>query len=180
MEGPAWRRGRQITAVAVKAKPGETVDLAAGDKAAGTESLQLEESYGASPGSTAETTTLSLIEGFLYAISALVAGAFFAVWAIQRKQEVAVLRAMGASGGWMLRDALTQAFLMLIGSVLVGVAIGVGLGALMTGGGVPFALNAGSIAIAAIGLIVLGLIGAGGAVFRSSRIDPATALGGNR
>lgn len=170
----------EITAVAIQAADGETIDMAAGDAIAGTETLSLEDSFGASPGYTAETATLSLIQGFLYAISALVAGAFFAVWAIQRKHEVAVLRALGASGGWVLRDALTQALFLLIAAVGVGVAVGVGLGALITGGGVPFALNATHIGLATVGLIALGLLGAAVAVQRISRIDPVTALGGNR
>lgn len=171
---------QEITAVAVRAKPGASVDLAAGDAAAGTESLTLEESYGASPGYTAETSTLQLIQGFLYVISALVVGAFFAVWTIQRKHEVAVLRAMGASRGWLLRDALTQAFILLLAAVAVGAGIGVALGSLITGGGVPFALSASSVTTAAAGLVLLGLVGAGTAVVRIASIDPATALGGNR
>ena len=171
---------QEITAVAVRAAGGDSVDLAAGDKAAGTESMTLEESYGASPGYTAETTTLQLIQGFLYAISALVAGAFFAVWAIQRKQEVAVLRALGASTGWVLRDALTQALILLALAIAVGMGIGLGLGALISGGNVPFALHPQSIAAAAAGLLVLGLVGAAAAVVRLTSIDPATALGGNR
>ena len=166
--------------MAVRAKPGASVDLAAGDAAAGTESLTLEESYGASPGYTAETSTLQLIQGFLYVISALVVGAFFAVWTIQRKHEVAVLRAMGASRGWLLRDALTQAFILLLAAVAVGAGIGVALGSLITGGGVPFALSAPSVTTAAAGLVLLGLVGAGTAVVRIASIDPATALGGNR
>lgn len=171
---------RDITAVAVRAEPGASVDLTAGDAAAGTESLTLEESYGASPGYTAETSTLQLIQGFLYAISALVVGAFFAVWAIQRKHEVAVLRAMGASRSWLLRDALTQALILLLAAVAIGAGIGVGLGSLVTGGGAPFALSAPSITTAAAGLVLLGLAGAGAAVARIASIDPATALGGNR
>jgi putative ABC transport system permease protein len=179
--GPVPERAtRDITAVAVRAEAGASVDLAAGDAAARTESLPLEESYGASPGYTAETSTLQLIQGFLYAISALVVGAFFAVWAIQRKHEVAVLRAMGASRTWLLRDALTQAFLLLVAAVAVGAGIGVGLGSLITGGGVPFALSAPSVTAAAAGIVLLGLVGAGAAVARIASIDPATALGGNR
>ncbi len=53
----------EATAVAVLARDGATVDLGAGDAAVGTTSRTLEESYGASPGYTAETTTLDLIEG---------------------------------------------------------------------------------------------------------------------
>ncbi len=174
------RAGRESTAVAVRAKPGRTLDLAGGDAAAGTESLTLDQSFGASPGYTAESTTLRLIQGFLYAISALVTGAFFAVWVIQRRHEVAVLRAMGAPAGYVLRDALVQALLLLVAAVAVGVAVGVGLGAVITGGGVPFALSAPAVTAAALGLILLGLVGAAAAVARVVSVDPATALGGNR
>jgi hypothetical protein len=37
------------------------------------------------------------MRGFLFAISALVIGAFFTVWTIQRGGDVAVLKALGAS-----------------------------------------------------------------------------------
>lgn len=174
------RARQEITAVAVRADPGQTVDLADGDRAAGTESLTLEQSFGASPGYTAETTTLQMIQVFLYAISALVVGAFFAVWTIQRTHEVAVLRAMGASTGYVLRDALCQALVLLVLAVGLGLAIGVGVGALIGGGGVPFALSAPALAVAAVALVVLGLLGAAAAIVRIVAIEPATALGAHR
>lgn len=170
------RAYQEITAVAVK---GEPADPAAGDRAAGTETLALEESFGASPGYSAETSTLSLIEGFLYAISALVVGAFFTVLTIQRKQEIAVVRAMGASTGYLLRDALVQALILLLLSVGVGVAVGVGLGS-MIGGTAPFALEAGAVAAASGLLVLLGVAGVLGAVLRITAVDPLTALGGSR
>lgn len=92
--------------VAVQAKPGAKLDLPAGDTAAGTSSKSLSTAFNASPGYEAEnlTLTLSMIQVFLYAICALVAGAFFTVWTIQRKHEISVLRAIGASTGYLLRD----------------------------------------------------------------------------
>ncbi|WAL66416.1 ABC transporter permease [Amycolatopsis cynarae] len=168
---------REITAVALRTGP--AADLAQGDRAAGTESMTLKESFDASPGYTAETMTLQLIEVFLYAISALVVGAFFAVWTIQRKHEVAVMRAMGAPTGYLLRDSLAQALILLLASVGVGVAIGLGLGSLM-GDKVPFSLSASSVSLAAVLLVVLGLAGAAAAIARIAGVEPATALGGNR
>ena len=44
----------------------------------------------------------------------------------------------------------------------------------------PFALEAGPIAAAAALLLVLGVLGAGVAVLRITRVDPLAALGGNR
>ncbi|ASR04430.1 MULTISPECIES: ABC transporter permease [Gordonia] len=167
-----------ITAVAVKTD--SSADLAAGDAAADTTSLTLDESFGASPGYTAETSTLTLIQAFLYAISALVVGAFFTVWTIQRRQEIAVMRAMGASTGYLLRDSLMQSFILLLVSAGIGIGIGVGLGAAIGSTPMPFALETGSVAAAGGLLILFGMIGAAVAVLRITRVDPLTALGGNR
>ncbi|KAB1154072.1 ABC transporter permease [Micromonospora sp. AMSO12t] len=169
----------EITAVAVRAANGAEVDLAAGDRAAGTESLSRTQSYGASPGYTAETSTLRLIEWFLYAISALVVGAFFTVWTIQRRAEIAVLRAMGAPTAYLLRDGLVQALALLLLAVGAGVAVGTAAGSLV-GSGIPFALSAPAIAVAALLLLVLGLLGAAVAIVRIAAVDPLTALGANR
>ncbi|WP_324651446.1 ABC transporter permease [Georgenia sp. H159] len=158
---------------------GDAEILAAGDAAAATTTMSLEESFNASPGYQAETLTLSMIQWFLYAIGALVVGAFFTVWTIQRSHELAVLRAMGASARYLLRDGLTQAAILLLVFTAVGVGIGVGLGALMPEG-MPFALEAPAIAVASILTILLGLLGAAVAVLRVTRIEPITALGGAR
>ncbi|MBW9211209.1 ABC transporter permease [Mumia sp. zg.B53] len=170
----------EFTAVAVKAEDGAEVDLAAGDEAAGTTSLTREESYGGSPGYTAETSTLQLIQGFLYAISALVVGAFFTVLTIQRRQEIAVLRALGASTGYLLRDSLMQSIVLLVASAGIGIGIGLAAGAALATTSMPFALEAGPVIGATVLLLVLGLAGAAVAVVRLTRIDPLTALGGSR
>lgn len=170
----------QVTAIAVRAASGADVDLAAGDAAAGTTSLTLDQSFGASPGFTAETATLDMIQVFLYAISALVVGAFFTVVTIQRRQEIAVLRAMGASTASLLRDSLAQSFILLLVSALAGVGVGVAMGAAISGSPMPFQLDPAPIAIATVALVLLGMLGAGVAVLRITRVDPLTALGANR
>lgn len=164
---------QEVTAVAIRGSdlPGTL---------AGTETLSLDESFGASPGYSAETSTLQLIQFFLYAISALVVGAFFTVWTIQRRKEIAVMRATGAPTRYLLRDSLTQALLLLLGAVGVGVTVGVGLGTLLTSTTMPFALETSAVISAAILLIVLGLAGACAAVLRIIRVDPLSALGDQR
>ena len=150
----------EFTAVAVRAAGGDEADLAAGDDAAGTTSMTLEQSFDASPGYSAETSTLQLIQGFLYLISALVVGAFFTVVTIQRRGEIAVLGALGASKAYLLVESLVQSLVLLVVSVGVGVGAGVGLGSLIGATDMPFALDAGAITFAAILLLVLG-VGAG-------------------
>ncbi|WP_449374602.1 hypothetical protein [Arthrobacter psychrolactophilus] len=79
----------------------------------------------------------------------------------------------------MLRDGLAQAAIVLIGFTAVGLAAGLGLGAIMPDA-MPFALEAAPIATATALTIILGLLGAAIAVIRISKIDPLNALGGQR
>ena len=116
---------------------------------------------------------------FLYAICALVVGAFFTVWTIQRQHELAVLRALGAPGQYLLRDSLTQASILLVTFTAVGVGVGVAFGAAMPAG-MPFALEVTPILTSSLLTIALGLVGAAVAILRITRIDPLTALGGQR
>ncbi|MDX3325606.1 ABC transporter permease [Streptomyces sp. ME02-6979-3A] len=167
----------QATAVALTLKPG--ADVADVEKATGTHAATKEEAFGASPGYAAESSTMALIKGFLYAISALVIGAFFTVWTVQRKAEIALLKALGASTGYILRDALAQVVAVLVGATAVGTAVGLALGSAMIGKA-PFSLSAPTIAISSGLLIGLGAVGAVVAVRRITAVDPLTALGATR
>lgn len=155
------------------------IDAAAVDAEAETATSTLVESFDASPGYSAETLTLQMIQIFLYVICAMVVGAFFTVWTIQRTHELSVLRALGAPAGFLVRDALVQATVLLVAATAVGVAAGVGVGALMPEG-MPFALEFTPILVASALTIALGLVGAVVAVLRIISIDPLEALGGQR
>ncbi|MFF6900458.1 ABC transporter permease [Streptomyces hydrogenans] len=168
---------RQATAVALTLEPG--ADVAAVEKATGTRADTKEASFGASPGYTAESSTMALIKGFLYAISALVVGAFFTVWTVQRKAEIALMKALGAPTGYILRDALAQVVAVLVSATAVGTAVGLALGSVMIGK-VPFSLSAPAIATSSGLLIALGTVGAFVAVRRITAVDPLTALGASR
>ncbi len=168
---------RQATAVALTLEDG--ADATAVEQATGTRADDKETTYGASPGYTAESSTMALIKGFLYAISALVVGAFFTVWTVQRKPEIALLKALGAPTGYILRDALAQVVAVLVVATAVGTAVGLALGSAMIGKA-PFSLSAPAIATSAGLLIGLGAVGAAVAVRRITAVDPLTALGATR
>lgn len=168
---------RQATAVALTLKPG--ADVAAVEKATGTLAETKEETFNASPGYEAESSTMALIKGFLYVISALVVGAFFTVWTVQRKPEIALMKALGAPTRYILRDALAQVVAVLVGATALGTAVGLALGSAMIGKA-PFSLSAPAIATSSGLLIVLGTVGAVVAVRRITAVDPLTALGATR
>ncbi|MDJ0462557.1 FtsX-like permease family protein [Streptomyces sp. H27-C3] len=170
-------REEQATVVALTTGGG--TDLAAGDAAAGTETRTLEDSLGALASYRAENGSLQLMRGFLFAISALVVGAFFTVWTIQRSGDIAVLKALGASTGHLLRDALGQAVLMLCAGTAMGTALAAGIGA-SAAGAVPFVLEPATLLVPAAVMAVLGAAGAALSVRRITAVDPLTALGSAR
>ncbi|WP_331766611.1 ABC transporter permease [Embleya sp. NBC_00896] len=173
------REGPRATVIALDLDGTDRADLRAADHAAGTRSKTLDDARGAIGSFTAENGSLQLMRGFLFAISALVVGAFFTVWTIQRAADVAVLKALGAPTGYLLRDALAQALVVL----LVGTGVGIGATALfgvVAPGGVPFVLDVTTTVYPAAVLILLGMVGAGLAIRRVTSVDPHTALGGNR
>ncbi|MFF5335363.1 ABC transporter permease [Streptomyces sp. NPDC013181] len=155
-------------------------DTAAGDRAAGTRTLTLADSLTAIGSYQAENGSLQLMRGFLFAISALVIGAFFTVWTIQRSGDVAVLKALGASTPYLLRDALGQAVAMLVLGTGLGTALAAGAGALVSGGSVPFVLDAATVLVPAAVTIALGAAGAALSIRRITAVDPLTALGSAR
>ena len=127
----------------------------------------------------AENTTLTTINWMLMAIAALVTGAFFTVWTVQRIPDIATLKALGATTASLMRDALGQAFVVLVIGVGVGLAITVAA-ATAIGSGLPFVLTAGTTVFPAIILLALGLAGAGAAMMFIRSASPLSALGGAR
>ena len=128
---------------------------------------------------TSENGSLQLMRLMLFAISALVIGAFFTVWTVQRSGEIAILKAIGAATGYLLKDALGQALLLLVGGTAIGTGLAAAIGAL-AGSAVPFVLSPATLLFPAAVMIALGLIGAAVSLRRVTTVDPLTALGSAR
>ncbi|ARZ67169.1 peptide ABC transporter permease [Streptomyces albireticuli] len=172
-----WQRvGHQAgpTTLAVTGSGGPS-----GDAARTTRAVPVAEALDGIDGYAAEHGTLQLVQGFLFVVSALVVGAFFTVWTVQRRPEVAVLKAVGASGGYLVRDALGQAAVVLVAGAGLGAAAGAAGGALASAA-VPFELGAATVAVPVAAMVLLGLAGSALAVRRITSVDPLTALGANR
>ncbi|MFB7260331.1 ABC transporter permease [Streptomyces nojiriensis] len=167
-------------ATVVAVSGGGGLDLGAADKAAATKAQTVDEALGAIGSYQAENGSLQLMRGFLFAISALVIGAFFTVWTIQRSGDIAVLKALGASTPYLLKDALGQAVVMLALGTGLGTALAAGFGALISGGPVPFVLDAATVLVPAAIMILLGALGAALSIRRITAVDPLTALGSAR
>lgn len=126
-----------------------------------------------------EIGSLLMMVGMLFGISALVVGAFFTVWTMQRTGDVAVLKALGASTPSLMRDALGQSLAVLIAGVGGGILLTAALG-LAVSGVVPFVVAWYTTLLPAVLLIALGLVGAAFALRSVTQADPLTALGSAR
>lgn len=170
---------KQPTATVVALHTGSGADLSAADARLHTTTVDTPDALSAIGSFSAENGSLNLMRGFLFAISALVIGAFFTVWTIQRSGDIAVLKALGASTRYLLRDALGQAVALLVIGTGAGIGIAAGLGAAV-GGTVPFVLDTGTVLLPAGVMIVLGALGAALSIRRITAVDPLTALGSAR
>jgi len=131
------------------------------------------------PAFRSEIGSLLLMVGMLFGISALIVGAFFAVWTLQRTGDIAVLKALGASNRMLRADALGQAAVVLV----IGSAVGFGIVALLglaIAGTLPFVVGPVTTLLPAVGMLVLGLAGAAASLRGVTAADPLTALGSTR
>ncbi|RLV09924.1 peptide ABC transporter permease [Streptomyces griseocarneus] len=171
-QGVSHQRQPSVLAVTGSGNP-------SGDAARTTEAVPVDDALDGIDGYAAEHGTLQLVQGFLFVVSALVVGAFFTVWTVQRRPDVAVLKAVGASSGYLVRDALGQAAAVLLAGALLGAAAGAAGGALAAAA-VPFELGAATVAVPVAAMVLLGLAGSALAVRRITSVDPLTALGASR
>lgn len=149
--------------------------FASADSDLGTTTVTRSDARSAVASFVGENTSLSTMQAFLLVISALVVGAFFTVWTMSRSGDIAVLKALGASTRYLLKDALGQAALILIGGVAIGTALTVA-GAWLLPAAVPVSVSLSTTLYPALALIALGLVGAGVSIARITRVDPHAAL----
>jgi putative ABC transport system permease protein len=153
-------------------------DLADADALAaqtGTQQASLLESLLGLEAFKSEIGTLGLMIGMLFGISALIVGVFFLVWSMQRQRDISVLKALGAPSGWLRRDALGQALLLLVVAIAVGSGLARGRGALIAPVA-PFVVAWWTILPPAIAMLAAGLIGALVSLRQINRVDPLVAL----
>ncbi|MDP6435657.1 MAG: ABC transporter permease [Gammaproteobacteria bacterium] len=147
------------------------------DMELGTLTIDKVDAYEASSGYIEEVRTVQMIQAFLTVISAVVIGAFFTVWTIQRTKEIGLIKALGGSSAYLLRDALSQVIILMVMGTVVGTSIAIWLGGGIETTGGFFVLDRDTVIASSILLIVAGLIGSALSIRLITRVDPIIALG---
>ncbi len=143
----------------------------------GTTVLRGDDRYELSASYKGEQLSLNSMIYLLYVISALVVGAFFTVWTVQRMRPVAISAALGASRKVLLADALGQALVVLALGIGSGIAIVAAAGSWLDAqNSIPVVVDASTLGIPAALLAITGVIGAGLSLIPILRVQPRTAL----
>lgn len=121
-----------------------------------------------------EQDSLGLMINLLYVISALVLGAFFAVWTVQRLRGVAISAALGASRPVIIFDAVGQALVVLAIGITAGAALTIAAGSLISG--IPIVLSGSTVGTPIAILLTAGLLGAALSIRPVLKINPRSAL----
>ncbi|MCP4000966.1 MAG: ABC transporter permease [Gammaproteobacteria bacterium] len=169
------------TLVALKLESGLAVtEIENTDIDFGTLTIDKAAAYEASSGYKEELATVNMIQSFLIIISAVVIGAFFTVWTIQRTREIGLVKALGGSNTYLLRDALGQAVILMLLATLFGTGGALWLGQRFIESGNPFVLDPQTVFSSSSFLVIAGLLGSAISVRLITRIDPIIALGTER
>lgn len=150
-----------------------------GSRGPGYEVVDKETAFANIEGVAGQQSTVSALRAFGYLIGALVVGVFFYVLTLQKVPHIGVLKALGASSGYVFRQLLTQ--VVAIAAVAVAMAIPL---AMATGEAiqrlpnpVPIAFDVPVLLTTALLLLASSVVGAAFSLRRILTIDPIIALG---
>lgn len=164
-----------VSVIAIQLEEG--TDIAALDDEFETITLDRQKFYEASTGYKEEIFSVGMIQWFLVIISAVVIGAFFTIWTIQRTKEIGLVKALGASNAYLMRDALGQALILMLLGTGVGMGLALWIGKTFMEGAGPFMYESGMVLSSMALLMIAGLIGAALSINRIAAVDPMIALG---
>lgn len=163
-----------VSAVFVKGKDADPEQIVS--EIDGVEVADKSETLNGVPGYQAENATISLMLWLLIFISAFVIAVFFYVLTTQKFQQFGVMKAIGASNGFIIRTVVSQVFLLSTVSILVGIGLTY-LTTLALPEDMPFNLLPERIVLYSLILLGTSLIGSLFSAGSITKIDPITALG---
>jgi putative ABC transport system permease protein len=156
------------------AETSATIDAALGGQ---TETITRATTVLSLPGVKQQRSTFDQIIYTTFIVAAIVIALFFALVTLEKRTQLAILKAVGASSRYLATNILVQSLLISI----IGLAIGILLSRLLAvvlPSTVPVTFRPATTVTIAIATIFTAVVGAAFSFRRVTRIDPASALGG--
>ncbi|MDG0795115.1 ABC transporter permease [Cohnella ginsengisoli] len=128
------------------------------------------------PGYKEENGSIMMMLAFLLTISAFVLGVFFYVMTMQKSNAFGIMKAIGATNGFLGRAIVSQVFVLSLSSIVVGILLTYATAAVMPIE-MPFQLNPALVILYSIILLAIALLSSLISVRKMTKIDPLQALG---
>ncbi|HET6498678.1 MAG TPA: ABC transporter permease [Coriobacteriia bacterium] len=164
-----------VSVAAVDLEPGTTVEELAADLAPQYDVATPQAAAMASNGMTVMMLAVNGIQGVSLAISALVIGVFFFITTLNKTGQIAALKALGASNGFVYRQLLVQITLLVAVASAIGITITFAMGASMPPA-MAFDPQPVRWAVALVSVFAMAYLGSLFSLRSILAIDPATAL----
>jgi putative ABC transport system permease protein len=174
-------RSGDVQALAVDVSSGKSIEETATaiDAALGstTETITRAEAVLALPGVKQQRSTFDQIIATTFVVAAIVVALFFALITLEKRTQLAILKAIGASSRYLATAIIVQSVVVSAIGVIAGVALSRAM-ALVLPDSVPVTFRAATTVTVAVVTLFTGALGAAFSFRRVTRIDPASALGG--
>jgi putative ABC transport system permease protein len=142
----------------------------------GVEAVDIPTAYTATPGYSAQQSTLDTQRGFTLVIAVLVIGGFFQIQTLQKVGQVGVLKAIGAPNGTIIAASVIQILVVNAFGVVLG-TVGTLLLSLALPGAIPIVFSRGVVVGALAALLLIGPAGGVVSIRTLLRAEPLKALG---
>jgi len=176
---PKQRKSEFVNAFLIKAKPGQSLkDLKAGLSRAveGIEPMTMDEAISSFSGIGPMTMVVNALKGLSVIIGAVIVGIFFYILTLQKIGQVGMVKALGASSGYVFRELVFQVGLLTLIAIAVGTALAYAAGQ-MVPPEISMSLGADGVILSTLSVLAMSFLGALFSVRRIIKIDPIIALG---
>lgn len=173
---PGSNQGIDNPINAIFLKGSDKVENRISQHISGVEIANKKQTLNGVPGYKAESGTINLMLWLLILISAFIIAVFFYVLTNQKTHQFGVMKAIGASNGFVIRSVVAQVFLL----VSISIVIGIGLTYLTEAflpESMPFNLLDEMVVVYSFVILLTSLFGSLFSVRGIVKIDPVTALG---
>ncbi|MDH4117322.1 MAG: ABC transporter permease [Acidimicrobiia bacterium] len=147
------------------------------DQAGPYQTASVSEAIAALPAAEQQRSTIDAIVNTTFLVAAIVIGLFFALITLEKRNQFAVLKAIGMGSRRLFGGVLAQALIASAAGFAVGFVAARGVGLVLPADVPALFLTESALSVFAT-TIVTGLLGALFSFRRILKIDPATALGG--
>lgn len=173
---PGSNQGIDNPINAIFLKGSDKVENRISQQISGVEIANKKQTLNGVPGYKAESGTINLMLWLLILISAFIIAVFFYVLTNQKTHQFGVMKAIGASNGFVIRSVVSQVFLLVSISIVIGIGLTYLTKAVLPES-MPFNLLDEMVVVYSFVILLTSLFGSLFSVRGIVKIDPVTALG---